>query len=90
MTETSGNEMPADRRYSTRLLSQSVAQTLRQLKKDEHEFRVLELIKKNKRFYHRQAVCEIVFMLSAITSFTGTGSVVVAVYYLPDLVCRLS
>ena len=62
------------RRCSARLLSQSVQQTLRQLKKDEHDIRVAKLLKKNETFYRRQKVCESFTTFSILVSFSGKSS----------------
>ena len=47
---TAVNTSP-DRRCSTRLLSASVHQTLKQLQKEQYEQRVAHLVKRNKIFY---------------------------------------
>ena len=59
------------RKCSARLLSQSVQQTLRQLKKDEHNLRVAQLIRRNEKFYRRQKVCESFTTFSILLSFSG-------------------
>ena len=65
-----GLESPK-RRCSTRLLSQSVQQTLRQMKREEHELRVANLVRKNKAFYKKQKVCESFTTFSILVSFSG-------------------
>ena len=62
------------RKCSARLLSQSVQQTLRQLKKDEHDLRVAQLVQKNKSFYKKQKVCESFTTLTILVSFSGEYS----------------
>ena len=54
--------------------SRSVQQTLRQLKKDEHDIRVAKLLKKNETFYRRQKVCESFTTFSILVSFSGKSS----------------
>ena len=58
------------RRSSSRFLSKSVQRGLRQLKKDEHDQRVADLVKKNAIFYKRQKICESFTTFSIIFSFT--------------------
>ena len=65
------------RKCSARLLSQSVQQTLRQLKKDEHNLRVAQLIRRNEKFYRRQKVCESFTTFSILLSFSGECDVVI-------------
>ena len=49
-------EASPDRRCSTRLLSASVHQTLKQLQKEQYEQRVAQLIQRNKIFYRYSSV----------------------------------
>ena len=44
--------------------------TLRQLRKEEHNARVLALLKRNAMFYKRQRFCECITMLSVLSMFT--------------------
>ena len=58
------------RRSSSRFLSKSVQRGLRQLKKDEHDQRVADLVKKNAIFYKRQKICESFTTFTIIFCFT--------------------
>ena len=60
-----------DRRCSTRLLSASVHQTLKQLQKEQYEQRVAQLVHRNKIFYRRQRICESFTAFLILVSFTG-------------------
>ena len=70
------------RKCSARLLSQSVQQTLRQLKKDEHDLRVAQLVQKNKSFYKKQKVCESFTTFTILVSFSGEYLVLLLLVYL--------
>ena len=63
------------RKCSARLLSQSVQQTLKKLKKDEHDLRVATLLQKDKAFYRKQKVCESFTTFSILVSFSGKYAV---------------
>ena len=73
-------ESPA-RRCSTRLLSKSVQQTLRQLQKEEHELRVANLVQKHRIFYRRQRVCESVTTFSILLVFSGRFMFSIVFFY---------
>ena len=61
------------RRSSSRFLSKSVQRGLLQLKKDEHDQRVADLVKKNALFYKRQKICESFTTFTIIFCFTCTA-----------------
>ena len=60
----------SSRRCSTRMLSMNLQHTLRQLRKEEHNARVMALLKRNAIFYKRQRFCECITMLSVLCMFT--------------------
>ena len=78
-----------DRRCSTRLLSASVHQTLKQLQKEQYEQRVSQLVHRNKIFYRRQRICESFTAFLILVSFTGRQSISSSTVSLLCLQCSL-